>query len=96
MSEALQCSVVLLVVAGARVVLLNCLEVFGVRVLEQARDLGMTRPGWAWIVTDGMTGSVSHGPALYPQPTVDKYVPYCLSHSAVKVPSVPVLIRYIH
>ncbi|XP_074661552.1 glutamate receptor ionotropic, kainate 2-like [Tubulanus polymorphus] len=42
---------------GVRVVILNCLAVFGSVVLKQARDLGMTSAGWAWIVTDGMTGS---------------------------------------
>lgn len=39
-------------------VILNCIATFGRRVLDQARDLGMTEPGWAWIVTDGITGSV--------------------------------------
>ena len=44
---------------GVRVILLNCLSEFGVQVLSQARDKGMTGSGWAWVVTDGMTGSVS-------------------------------------
>ena len=45
--------------AGVRVILLNCLSEFGVEVLRQAKDKGMTGPGWAWVVTDGMTGSVN-------------------------------------
>ena len=49
-----------MLVVGVRVVLLNCLDYFGVRVLQQAGELGMTGGGWAWIVTDGITGSVSH------------------------------------
>ena len=46
-------------VSGVRVVLLNCLSTFGRVVMEQARDEGMTDAGWAWVVTDGITGSVS-------------------------------------
>ncbi|XP_078667093.1 glutamate receptor ionotropic, kainate 1-like isoform X2 [Branchiostoma floridae x Branchiostoma belcheri] len=40
---------------GVRVVILNCLAHHGVRVLQQAEHLGMTRSGWAWVVTDGVT-----------------------------------------
>ena len=43
---------------GVRVILLNCLSEFGVQVLRQANDKGMTEAGWAWVVTDGMTASV--------------------------------------
>ena len=39
-------------------ILLNCLSDFGVEVLRRAADKGMTGPGWAWVVTDGMTASV--------------------------------------
>ncbi len=45
--------------SGVRVILLNCLARFGRPVLLQAAELGMTESGWAWIVTDGITGSVS-------------------------------------
>lgn len=40
------------VMLGVRVVLLNCLDVFATRVMEQAGRLGMTQSGWAWILTD--------------------------------------------
>lgn len=43
---------------GIRVIILNCLDVFGEVVLKQAEELGMTGTGWAWIVTDGITGTV--------------------------------------
>ena len=41
-------------------ILLNCLSEFGVEVMRQAADKGMTRSGWAWVVTDGMTASVKN------------------------------------
>ncbi|XP_078578483.1 glutamate receptor 2-like isoform X1 [Branchiostoma floridae x Branchiostoma japonicum] len=40
---------------GVRVVILNCLAQHATRVLQQAEHLGMTRRGWAWVVTDGVT-----------------------------------------
>ncbi|XP_066270647.1 glutamate receptor 2-like isoform X4 [Branchiostoma lanceolatum] len=40
---------------GVRVVILNCLAQHATRVLQQAEHLGMTRKGWAWVVTDGVT-----------------------------------------
>ncbi|KAI8500058.1 hypothetical protein Bbelb_223750, partial [Branchiostoma belcheri] len=43
----------------ARIVLLNCLASFGLEVLRQAGDMGLTGVGWAWIVTDGVTGMTS-------------------------------------
>ncbi|CAD5116783.1 DgyrCDS5632 [Dimorphilus gyrociliatus] len=42
---------------GIRVIILNCLDVFGEVILKQAENLGMTENGWAWIVTDGITGT---------------------------------------
>ncbi|CAH1273760.1 GRIK3 [Branchiostoma lanceolatum] len=45
--------------AGARIVLLNCLASFGLEVLRQAGDMRLTGVGWAWIVTDGVTGMTS-------------------------------------
>ena len=45
--------------AGVRVILLNCLWNFGSEVLRQANEKGMMGSGWAWVVTDGITGSVS-------------------------------------
>lgn len=37
---------------GVKVVLLNCLHIFTIKVMEQALRLGMTGPGWAWLITD--------------------------------------------
>jgi hypothetical protein len=48
--------VVLIISKGARVVALNCLV--GLRVFEQANAMGMMASGWAWVVTDGITGFV--------------------------------------
>ena len=42
---------------GVRVVILHCEAVVAREVLMQAEDLAMTGPGWAWVVTDGTTGS---------------------------------------
>ena len=45
--------------AGARIILLNCLAEHAAVVLEQARAEGMLEAGWVWVLTDGVTGTVS-------------------------------------
>ena len=42
---------------GGRVILLNTLSQYTMRLLEEAKNLGMMEKGWAWIVTDGTTVS---------------------------------------
>ena len=48
-----------------RVVILHCEAVMAKEVLRQADALDMTGPGWAWVVTDGTTGSVYMGDIIY-------------------------------
>ena len=45
-------------IAGVRVIIMNCLWQFGIEVMEEAHRHEMTGPGWAWLTTDGMTGTV--------------------------------------
>ena len=42
---------------GARVILLNCMEEFVPRVLEQAGKLNLIKD-WVWILTDGAIAKV--------------------------------------
>ncbi|CAH1789880.1 unnamed protein product [Owenia fusiformis] len=42
---------------GVRIILLNCELPHAKVVLQQAKEANMTGAGWAWIATDGITGS---------------------------------------
>jgi hypothetical protein len=46
-------------IVGVRIIILNAESFFGYPVMQQAHEFGMTGAGWAWVVTDGSTGSVS-------------------------------------
>ena len=45
--------------AGSRIIVLQCYAKHGISVVKQAHEMGMMGPGWVWIGTDGITGSVS-------------------------------------
>eukprot|EP00058_Branchiostoma_floridae_P005508 XP_002590996.1 hypothetical protein BRAFLDRAFT_119091 [Branchiostoma floridae] len=41
---------------GARIIVLHCLAGYAQQILHEASSLGMTGAGWAWVVSDGITG----------------------------------------
>ncbi|XP_035671962.1 glutamate receptor 3.6-like [Branchiostoma floridae] len=41
---------------GARIIVLHCLAGYAQQILYEASSLGMTGAGWAWVVSDGITG----------------------------------------
>ncbi|XP_078661668.1 glutamate receptor 2-like [Branchiostoma floridae x Branchiostoma belcheri] len=41
---------------GARIVVLHCLAPYARQILQESVSLGMTGAGWAWVVSDGVTG----------------------------------------
>ncbi|XP_066275121.1 uncharacterized protein [Branchiostoma lanceolatum] len=41
---------------GARIIVLHCLASYAQQILDRASLLGMTGAGWAWVVSDGITG----------------------------------------
>ncbi|KAI8506510.1 hypothetical protein Bbelb_159370 [Branchiostoma belcheri] len=41
---------------GARIIIIHCLASYGAEVLRQASSMDMTGEGWAWVVSDGITG----------------------------------------
>ncbi|CAH1789873.1 unnamed protein product [Owenia fusiformis] len=56
--------------AGVRIILLNCELPHAKVVLQQAKEANMTGAGWAWIATDGITGSSD----LSTNPVSDQYL----------------------
>ncbi|CAH1789877.1 unnamed protein product [Owenia fusiformis] len=55
---------------GVRIILLNCGLSHAKVVLQQAKEANMTGAGWAWIATDGITGSSD----LSTNPVSDQYL----------------------
>ncbi|XP_019616632.1 PREDICTED: glutamate receptor 2-like, partial [Branchiostoma belcheri] len=55
---------------GARVIILHCLASYAAEVLRQASSMDMTGEGWAWVVSDGITGfhlfDTDNGTAIVP------------------------------
>ncbi|XP_035681483.1 glutamate receptor 2-like [Branchiostoma floridae] len=41
---------------GARIVVLHCLARYAAEILREASAMGMAGHGWAWVVSDGITG----------------------------------------
>eukprot|EP00058_Branchiostoma_floridae_P025694 XP_002611184.1 hypothetical protein BRAFLDRAFT_88417 [Branchiostoma floridae] len=41
---------------GARIIVLHCQARYAAEILREASAMGMTGQGWAWVVSDGITG----------------------------------------
>ncbi|XP_066287319.1 uncharacterized protein [Branchiostoma lanceolatum] len=44
---------------GSRIIVLHCLAPYAAEILREASTMDMTGTGWAWVVSDGITGLVS-------------------------------------
>ncbi|XP_078692966.1 taste receptor type 1 member 1-like [Branchiostoma floridae x Branchiostoma belcheri] len=56
--------------SGVRIIILHCLASYAAEVLRQASTMDMTGEGWAWVVSDGITGfhlfDTDNGTAIVP------------------------------
>ncbi|XP_078700017.1 uncharacterized protein LOC144926857 [Branchiostoma floridae x Branchiostoma belcheri] len=56
---------------GARIIVLHCLASYAAEILRVASTMDMTGAGWAWVVSDGITGldlfEVNNGTVAVPE-----------------------------